>query len=104
MMAEVAAPVVEEKSRSPATIAAIALGGDIITNCGSICSAAKNPLSLPKWYGMIDKLFDGTWIVTLVGADADWTECDTSRIAIRTRTVRNGWLIYMMPSIPTCHS
>jgi hypothetical protein len=48
MIAEVAAPVVEEKSSSPATIAAIAVGGAIMTNCGSICSAAKKPLSLPK--------------------------------------------------------
>ena len=48
IMAEVAAPVVEEKSNSPATSAAIAVGGDIMTSCGSICSAAKKPLSLPK--------------------------------------------------------
>jgi len=48
LIAEVAAPVVEEKSSSPATSAAIAVGGDIITSCSSISSGAKKPLSLPK--------------------------------------------------------
>ena len=48
IIADVAAPVVEEKSSSPAIRAAIAVGGAIITNSGSIPSAVKNPLSLPK--------------------------------------------------------
>jgi hypothetical protein len=48
MMAEVAAPKVAEKSNSPDTKAAMAVGGAMTINSGSICSAAKNPFSLPK--------------------------------------------------------
>jgi hypothetical protein len=34
--------------RESILILVLVVGGAIMTNCGSICSAAKNPLSLPK--------------------------------------------------------
>ena len=48
MMAEAPAPSVMEKSNSPATRAAIAVGGAMSTSCKSIPSLAKKPFSLPK--------------------------------------------------------
>ena len=52
MVAEIPAPTVVEKSSSPATSAAIAVGGDISTRSTSTPSRVKKPLSLPKNSGM----------------------------------------------------
>src|SRR6266481_6723262 len=70
MIAAVAAPSVVEKSNSPATIAAMATGGDIATSCASIPSSKKKPLSLPKKKTITVRLFPGIWMVIFIGDDA----------------------------------
>ena len=59
MVAEIPAPTVVEKSSSPATREAIAVGGDISTRSTSTPSRVKKPLSLPKNSGIEVRLFVG---------------------------------------------
>src|SRR4030095_4098010 len=90
MVAEIPAPTVVEKSSSPATSAAIAVGGDINTRSTSTFSRAKNTLSLPKHSGIEVRLFVG--ICTIARA-FDWaehgTEEQTTRAAITPTANRN---------------
>src|SRR5258706_14784145 len=44
---------------------------------------------------MIDRLFDGTWIVTFIGADAAWPACDASKSARKITTVLNDRQLYI---------
>src|SRR6185503_1939782 len=90
MVAEMPAPTVVEKSSSPATSAAMAVGGDIKTRSTSMLSRAKNPLSLPKKSGIEVRLLVGMWISARVWVcPAQLKKGDNRRAAHRPRAARD---------------
>src|SRR4030095_7244153 len=97
IVAEIPAPTVVEKSNSPATSAAIAVGGDIRTRSTSTFSRAKNPLSLPKNSGIEVRLFVG--ICTIARA-LDWAEHviegKNTRAAINPPANRNTLILILV--------